>query len=364
MARFDPGAISAEDLPALVRRLNVILPRLTAVLDANEAATAARLNQVAGVAMAFGGDAGVDGDPGPPGSGGGGAGTPGADGATGAQGPMGPALSFLAQDGEEGERGSPGPAGAAGAAGATGSTGAQGPAGPALYFLAEDGEPGEIGPMGRTGATGPAGSGATGAQGPMGPALAFLADDGEDGERGPPGTSGAAGTDAIVYVPTTSDFDISEITDVTIVTRDVTGVVAGDQLMVEAHFTILNNSAATRVCVITLDFDGLFDVEFSTGALVASATLMHPFFVRGVLDVRSTSLCYGVFTAEGQLAAGIASGTDTTMAATHLRGMGWDTSTSDVTGTTTVALKVRSANANPTQTLRLHQFSIRKVTPT
>lgn len=175
---------------------------------------------------------------------------------------------------------------------------------------------------------------------------------------------GTAVTGELAYVPTTANTAVNSVADVTIVTHDVTGVAAGDQLVVEGHFTILNDSTATRVYAITVDFDGLFDVEISTGALAFSSTLMHPFYFRACLDVRSASLAYAVFSVEGQLAAGIASGTDTTMAATHLRGMGWGTTASDVTGTCTVALKVRSANATATQTLRLHQFSIRKMSPT
>jgi len=168
----------------------------------------------------------------------------------------------------------------------------------------------------------------------------------------------------LVYVPTTANTAINSITDVTVVTRNVTGVAAGDQLVVDAHFVVLNDSAATRVYVVTLDFDGLFDIEFTTGALATSSTLLHPFYLRGILDVRSNSLAYCVNTIEGQLAAGIVSGGDTTMAATHLRAMGWGTSGSDATGTVAVDFKIRSANATATQTCRVHQFSIRKMTPT
>lgn len=168
----------------------------------------------------------------------------------------------------------------------------------------------------------------------------------------------------VVYTATPADTAINSVTDITVVTRDVTGVVAGDQLIVDGWFTLLNNSAATRVYVITLDFDGLFDIEFTTGAMATSATLMHPFQIYGVCDVRSTSLAYGMTAIEGQLPAGIASGTDTTMAATHLSGKGWGTSGSNATGTHTVTLRIRSANAAATQTCRLHSFVIRKVTPT
>lgn len=176
--------------------------------------------------------------------------------------------------------------------------------------------------------------------------------------------SASSGSSPVVYVAAGADTAINSVTDVTVVTRDVTSVGATDQLTVEAEFTIRNDSGATRVYVITLDFDGLFDVEFTTGALANTANVAHPFYMRATLDIRSTSLAYGVFTIEGQLAAGMVSGLDTTMAATHLRGMSWGTTTSDASGTTACALKIRSAAATATQTCRLHKFVISKYTPT
>jgi hypothetical protein len=167
-----------------------------------------------------------------------------------------------------------------------------------------------------------------------------------------------------VFVRSAADFSVNDTNDVTIATRDVTGVAAGDQLYVDAWFTVLNNSTATRVYAITLDFDNLFDVELSTGASAFSTTLMQWCHVYGVCDVRASNLVYAMMALDMQLAAGVASGTDTAAAATHLQAKGWGTSTSDATGTLTVALKVRSANATATQTLRLHGFTIRKLTPT
>ena len=172
------------------------------------------------------------------------------------------------------------------------------------------------------------------------------------------------GAGDLVYVAAGADVAINSTTDITVVTRDVTGVGTTDKIEVVADFTISNNSTATRVYVLTLDFDGLFDVEFTTGALATSATLAHPFTMRAVLDIRSIALSYATFVCEGQLAAGIASGTDTTMAATHLRAQGWGTSVGNLTGTCTVALFIRSANATAIQTCRLHNFQIRKATPT
>lgn len=166
-----------------------------------------------------------------------------------------------------------------------------------------------------------------------------------------------------VHVPTTGDTAINSVTDVTIVTKDVTEVSAGDQIVVEGEFTILNNSGATRAYIITIDFDAAFDIEFTTGALATSATLIHPFSFRAVCDLRSSSLAYCVSKIYGQLAAGIASGTDTTMLATNLHACGWGTSASNLLTTTTVALFIRSPSATATQTCRLHHFSIRKYTP-
>lgn len=177
-------------------------------------------------------------------------------------------------------------------------------------------------------------------------------------------SAAAAASSDLVYVGTAANTAINSLSDVQIVSRNVTSVGTTDKLDVTADFVILNASGAGRAYVITLDFDGLFDVEFTTGSLANSATLMHPFTMRGMLDIRANNLCYATFVCEGQLAAGIASGTDTTMAATHLRAHGWGTSTSDASSTTTVTLHIRSANATATQTCRLHNFQIRKATPT
>jgi len=170
------------------------------------------------------------------------------------------------------------------------------------------------------------------------------------------------GGSPVVFVATGADTAINSTTDVTVLTRDVTSVGATDKLVVDCDFTIVNASGAARVYVVTLDFDGLFDVEFTTGSL--AVTTGHFFNMRGVLDIRSTSLAYGTFTIEGGLIAGLASGADTTMVATHLRTRGWGTTASDASGTTTVDLKIRSAASTATQTCRLHNLTISKYTPT
>ena len=174
----------------------------------------------------------------------------------------------------------------------------------------------------------------------------------------PPG----GGSDDVIYAPTTADVAINSVTDVTIATKAIAGAAAGDQYIVDAWWTILNNSTATRVITVTLDF-GTFDIELATGALAFSTTLLHPFWLSGVLDIRSTSLAYMMVSMDAQLPAGMAGGADTTMAATHVSGKGWATTASNLTGTCTAILKMRSAAATATQTCRLHHFTIRKIRP-
>lgn len=167
-----------------------------------------------------------------------------------------------------------------------------------------------------------------------------------------------------IYVPTPADTAVNVVADATIATVNVTGVAAGDQYLVDAWFTILNNSGATRVYVFTIDFDDAFDIEISTAALAVSATLIHPFHLQAICDIRSTSLAYEIVDSQGFTAAGIASGGDTAMAATMLGAMSWGTTASNLTGTLTINLKVRSANNTATQTLRLHNFAVSKMRPT
>lgn len=168
----------------------------------------------------------------------------------------------------------------------------------------------------------------------------------------------------IVYVPTPANTAVNVVADATIATVDIANAAAENQYLVDLWFTILNNSTATRVYAMTVDFDNAFDIEISTGALASSATLIHPFHIQAILDIRSTSLAYMVVDVQGFTAAGIASGGDVTMAATMLSAMSWGTSGGNLTGTLTVNFKIRSANTTATQTLRLHNFSISKMRPT
>jgi hypothetical protein len=128
-------------------------------------------------------------------------------------------------------------------------------------------------------------------------------DEGDEGPMGPPGIPGADGASDLIFVSPGVDVPVNATTDVTIVTHDVSDIVADDKLIIEGWFTILNNSSASRVYTVTLDFDNVFDLEITTPSLAASASTLHPFKLRGVLDVRSASLAYEVVDLNGTMAS-------------------------------------------------------------
>lgn len=161
-----------------------------------------------------------------------------------------------------------------------------------------------------------------------------------------------------VWQQTGADTAINSVTDVTIATKDITGVIAGDVIEMEAWFTILNDSTATRVYVITADFDGAFDQEFSTGACATGSTLRHTFHVTAVVNVRSTTVAIQCVEVQGGLAAGLTDSGNFTMTAGALTGNGWATTASNLTGTLTCALLIRSASATATQTCHLVDFHL------
>jgi len=167
-----------------------------------------------------------------------------------------------------------------------------------------------------------------------------------------------------VFIATPADTEIGNTSDVTILTTDVASLAVNDQLIVEAFFLLNNNSGTTRTHTFTLDFDAAFDVEITCPTMASSSTAWNPFHLWGVLHVDASNLAYGEFIFECQLAAGLASGADTTMAATHLRGSGWGSTASNLTGTVTVALLGRCAATEANHTVRLLSLTIDKETPT
>ncbi len=155
--------------------------------------------------------------------------------------------------------------------------------------------------------------------------------------------------------------DVSEVTDVTIKTRDVTGVVAGDSIQAELIGTILNDSGATRNWTFTPDFDNDFDPEHAVNISTIAAS-RSVFVARWNLVVVSTSVAH----MHASLLIMLQHATGTYRNA--MSGSDWefvyDDSVNDLTGTVTVSLKIRSNNATATQELLVHSFVIRKISST
>jgi len=160
----------------------------------------------------------------------------------------------------------------------------------------------------------------------------------------------------------TTDIDISEVTDVTIKTTDIAGVAVGDVLIAELTGILYNNSGAARTYVITPDFDGQFDPEMSQN-FDAHTTSGTPLTVRWALTPAATNEAHLVARAEFH-SGGVATAVGVWAFSTTGDRMVHDLSTADLTGTITVALKIRSAAADATQGFRVVSFTVRKISST
>lgn len=158
---------------------------------------------------------------------------------------------------------------------------------------------------------------------------------------------------AVPQIEIGANFDIANVSDVLIVGLTVPGVVAGDQIYLDAWFLILNDAGANRTYTITPDFNITFDNEFATNAVVASATGRTPYHVRGCLNVRANNLALACFHVD-QVNTASDSGANVTMANGVISGgILWGTTTNDLTGDVGVTVVVRSSSATGTQTLFL-----------
>lgn len=166
-------------------------------------------------------------------------------------------------------------------------------------------------------------------------------------------TASGGGGPTFVDGPNTA-VDISEVTDVTIFTQDLTGVAVGDLLYVKAVYTMLNNSGASRTFIHTLDFDGAFDAEFSDAIANSANQESHVFEAWCAITSTSSARYQGTHTWQN------ASQTAATWSATAQQ-KAWDTTASDITGTCTVSLKIRSSDATATQTCTLLGYEIWKM---
>lgn len=150
-----------------------------------------------------------------------------------------------------------------------------------------------------------------------------------------------------------SNFDVASVSDVPIISQAFTAA-AGEQYLLEAWFDILDNSGANRAYTITADIAGL-QVSGTHGNIVASATSRAGFYVAVSLGITSTSLAGMGFLCTGASIAAAGA------VAQSLSISGWNSSTSNLTGSKTAALSVKSNNATTTQTLTLRTWSLRKL---
>jgi hypothetical protein len=173
-------------------------------------------------------------------------------------------------------------------------------------------------------------------------------------------TLASGGGDTAYADAPNSATSIASTSDVTVFTTDLASVVAGDTIDVEVAMTILNNSGATRQYTITIDFDNAFDVEMVTAEnMPASATNRKPLIFKSVCSISASNLANLLARMEEWVS--VASGTDGVAVTTENSRMSWGTTSSDLTGTLTVNVKVRSDNAASTQTCHLHSVIIRKM---
>lgn len=138
---------------------------------------------------------------------------------------------------------------------------------------------------------------------------------------------------------------IASLTDVTVYTGNVTGIVAGDVLFVEVSGFSNNGSGGNRTITLTLDFDSAFDMEWAFTAV----STVQPFRIFAEVAVVATNDSRLVMTAL-QTAQTVA-GTLTVIGGTGSTSLGYDTTAQDLTGTTAVALKARSDATTATQEL-------------
>lgn len=134
----------------------------------------------------------------------------------------------------------------------------------------------------------------------------------------------------------------------------------GDRIEADVWFTIFNNSGASRAynffTGVTLPVQ--FNIEF-INTFVNSAVNRQMIHLKSIVDIRANNLAYQVARADSFTSAGLASGGGSSMLATRLQGVGWQTSTSDFTGAQNSFFTIRSNAVNAGQTVTLHNMTTR-----
>lgn len=147
---------------------------------------------------------------------------------------------------------------------------------------------------------------------------------------------------------------VNSTTLVDLVSKTVT-VTAGDTIEIELTGTILNNSGATRTYTYEAEL-GAFGLTCLDGTTVAaSATNRSQINIRAVFAVQATNNAAGTIVA--QRAAPAAADVAGSIATTTYRHT-WRTTTSDLTGSQAVKLRVLSSAATATQTFTVFSYRI------
>lgn len=172
-----------------------------------------------------------------------------------------------------------------------------------------------------------------------------------------------AGTQTVIAAAPNTNFDVSETSAVTIFTQAVTGIAVGDRIEVEIEYTVLNDSGAARTYTRTLEFDSFSSAFTETGTVTNHATSRMPRKESAVLSVSEDDKALLDWHMRGGSVAGapaIAAGTGSSYAAFHM----WNSTASDLTGSTNVIFKFHSSNVAATQTLTLHSYKITRTPAT
>jgi len=168
--------------------------------------------------------------------------------------------------------------------------------------------------------------------------------------------------DDISVTPTTGT-NVASTTDVTLASKTVENLAAGDCVAIDAWIAITNNSGATRTYAATLDIGTTWDNEFQLVNGTNGSTLRYLVHINSVITIMSTSLALIVVQMWGA-AAGTAAGYDpgTTWNATA-SDIAWNSVASNLTGSQTIGLKLRSNSATATQTCDVLMMRCERVRP-
>ncbi len=152
---------------------------------------------------------------------------------------------------------------------------------------------------------------------------------------------------------------INSLTDITVKTTDVTGVVAGDLLIVRVRGSLFNDSGGSRTVTITPSFNDEFSFTYAMFT-TPHASNRNAFDIEYQLSVRNSSNADAIYIPEYDAGDGAAPGIVTVRSFLY----GWDTVAADLTGTVTVAYKVKSNDVAATQEMLVYSFTVEKLSST